>query len=50
LDEKLGSTEILPGNYVSVYCGDCDWRIVVSARMVLEYVAEAIDAPKPAQL
>ena len=49
LDDKLGATDILPGNYVSVYCGGCDWRIVVSAHMVLEYVAEAVDAPEPAR-
>jgi len=43
--DKLGSTEILPGNHVSVYCGGCDWRIVIAARLVVEYVTEAVDAP-----
>lgn len=45
LDDKLGSTDLLPGNHVSIYCGDCDWRLVVTARVKVKYTVEAIDAP-----
>jgi hypothetical protein len=49
LYDKLGSTEIIPGNHVSVYCYECDWRLVIIARLVVEYMVEAVDAPTPAK-